>query len=183
VSAAYNTGGTTFHWAPNGEGDLANYRIYRGTGLSFVPGPGNLIASPTDTTYFDATSSTHIYKMSAVDAHGNESAFTTITPSGVLDSEPAPPRELAFAIASRNPAPGSVTFRLTLPAESNVRLALYDAMGRRVRALANGTLPAGDQTLRWDGTDDGGRAAPSGLYFARFDGAGRTLVRRLVIER
>jgi hypothetical protein len=183
VSAAYNTGGTTFHWAPNGEGDLANYRIYRGTGLSFVPGPGNLIASPTDTTYFDATSSTYIYKMSAVDAHGNESAFTTITPSGVLDSKPAPPRELAFAIASRNPAPGSVTFRLTLPAESNVRLALYDAMGRRVRALANGTLPAGDQTLRWDGTDDGGRAAPSGLYFARFDGAGRTLVRRLVIER
>lgn len=183
VNAAFNTGGTTFHWAPNVEGDLANYRIYRGTGLSFVPGPGNLIASPTDTSYFDATSSTYIYKMSAVDAHGNESAFTTITPSGVLATGMTAPRELAFAIASRNPAPGSVSFRLTLPAETSVRLALFDAMGRRVRVLASGTLPAGDRMLRWDGTDDAGRTAPSGLYFARFDGAGHTLVRRLVIER
>ena len=183
VNAAYNTGGTTFHWATNTETDLANYRIYRGTGLSFTPSSGNLIASPTDTNYVDVTSSTYIYKMSAVDAHGNESAFTTITPSGVLGAGAIVPRELAFAIASQNPAPGSVTFRLSLPSESNVRLALFDAMGRRVRVLASGTLPAGDQTLRWDGTDDGGRAAPSGLYFARFDGVGRTLVRRLVIER
>jgi flagellar hook assembly protein FlgD len=76
-----------------------------------------------------------------------------------------------------------VTFRLSLPAETNVRLAMFDAMGRRVRVLANGAQPAGDRTLRWDGTDDAGHAAPSGLYFARFDGAGRTMVRRLVIER
>jgi len=39
------------------------------------------------------------------------------------------------------------------------------------------------QTLRWDGSDESGHAAASGLYFARFDGAGRTIVRRLVIER
>lgn len=183
VSAAYSPGGTTFHWAPNTEPDLANYRIYRGSGLSFVPGPGNLVASPTDTTYFDATSSTYIYKMSAVDTHGNESAFTTITPSGVLQALGTVPHELAFAITSRNPAPGSVTFGLALPAESDVRIALYDTMGRRVRVLANGREPAGQQTLRWDGADESGRAAPSGLYFARFDGAGRSIVRRLVIER
>lgn len=183
VAAAYSPGGTSFHWGPNTEGDLANYRIYRGSSLSFVPSIGNRIASPTDTTYYDATSSTYIYKMSSVDAHGNESAFTTITPTGVLAVLGTVPRELAFAIASRNPAPGNVTFKLTLPEESSVRVALYDPLGRRVRTLASGTQPAGEQTLRWDGTDDGGRAVSSGLYFARFDGAGHTLVRRLVIER
>ncbi|MGH3055511.1 MAG: FlgD immunoglobulin-like domain containing protein, partial [Gaiellaceae bacterium] len=59
---------------------------------------------------------------------------------------------------------------------------LYDALGRRVRTLASGTHPAGEQTLRWDGSDDAGRAVSSGLYFARFDGAGRTMVRRVVIQ-
>ena len=121
--------------------------------------------------------------MTAVDAHGNESGFTIVTPSGVLAVTGTVPHELAFAIASQNPAPGRVSFRLTLPNEMNVRVALYDASGRRVRTLASGTQPAGEQTLRWDGSDESGRAAASGLYFARFDGNGRTMVRRFVIER
>jgi hypothetical protein len=183
VYAAYSTGGTSFHWAPNTETDLANYRIYRGTGLSFVPSPSNLIASPTDTTYQDVTSTPYIYKMSAVDVHGNESAFTTITPSGVLDALGIMKHELAFAIASQNPAPGNVTFRLTLPGEMNARVAVFDAMGRRMRVLTSGPQAGGEQTLRWDGSDEAGHAAASGLYFARFDGDGHTMVRRFVIER
>ncbi|MGH3054528.1 MAG: hypothetical protein ACRDL7_06070, partial [Gaiellaceae bacterium] len=126
VSAAYASGGTAFHWGPNTEGDLAAYRIYRVQNPPAVPPTGPaLVATTTDTTYFDATVDPSLYLMTAVDTHGNESAYTSITPGGVLAVGGTLPRELAFAIASQNPAHGSVMFRLTLPGEMNVRLSLY----------------------------------------------------------
>jgi len=36
----------------------------------------------------------------------------------------------------------------------------------------NGPLPAGSQTVRWNGTDDAGRAVGTGLYFFRLRAAG-----------
>jgi len=37
-----------------------------------------------------------------------------------------------------------------------------------VRLLHEGALPAGAHQLSWDGRSDAGEAAPTGLYFARF---------------
>ncbi len=74
----------------------------------------------------------------------------------------------------------SVRFTLELPAPGTVRLGLYDARGRLVRSLADGTAAAGPSSYAWDGRlADGSLAAP-GLYFARFEAAGRALVRRIV---
>jgi flagellar hook assembly protein FlgD len=43
---------------------------------------------------------------------------------------------------------------------------IYDVQGRRVKALVNETMPAGDHTIRWDGMDDAGNAVADGVYFA-----------------
>ena len=52
-----------------------------------------------------------------------------------------------------------------------------------VRALYRGPTVARALELRWDGTDDRGRATPSGLYFARARSAGRESVTRLARTR
>jgi flagellar hook assembly protein FlgD len=46
-----------------------------------------------------------------------------------------------------------------------------------VRVLERGVLSAGRHSTEWNGTDSGGRAAPSGRYFLRLWAAGseRTL--------
>jgi len=183
ASATYTSSSTAIHWSPNAESDLAAYRVYRGSSTSFVPSPANLVGTPTDTTFSYATNVPYIYKLSAVDAHGNESAYTTVTPSGMLSAPVDVPHELAFSLTSPNPAPGAASFRLALPRAATVHLALYDALGRRVRTLLDGSEPAGERSVRWDGVDDTGRTVASGLYFARVEVAGTVLVRRLVMER
>jgi flagellar hook assembly protein FlgD len=48
-----------------------------------------------------------------------------------------------------------------------VQVNIYDVAGRRVRLLADRVFPAGEQTLVWDGADDGGRKVARGVYFVR----------------
>ena len=52
-----------------------------------------------------------------------------------------------------------------------VNLVVYDALGRRVRALHSGeTLTAGQYRTPWNGRDDEGRPAASGVYLYRLSG-------------
>ena len=67
-----------------------------------------------------------------------------------------------------NPFNPSTTLGFELPAASHLRVEIYNALGHRVRLLHEGALPAGAHQLSWDGRSDAGEAAPTGLYFARF---------------
>jgi hypothetical protein len=183
VVGTYMAGTATLHWNPNTEPDLANYRLYRGTSSTFVPGPANLVGAPTDTAYVDAAAAPYYYKLTAIDVHGNESPATLVLPSGALAVDGALPSQLAFAAPAPNPARGATMLRFSLPRDASVRLALYDVSGRRVRMLAQGAQPAGEHTAPWDLRDDAGRAVGAGLYFARFEAEGRTFTQRVMTLR
>jgi hypothetical protein len=68
-----------------------------------------------------------------------------------------------------NPFNPRVTVAFTLPAATSGVMSVFDAAGRRVRTLLAGPLPAGAQAFTWDGLDEAGRAAPSGVYTCRLD--------------
>jgi len=85
--------------------------------------------------------------------------------------------------ASPKPASRATTLQLTLPALDRVRVTLHDVAGRQVRGLYDGSLDAGPQTLVWDGTDDGGRAVPAGIYLARASTSRGMITARVVILR
>jgi len=91
------------------------------------------------------------------------------------------PTALRFAAPSPNPFSHSTLFEYDLPAAAVVRLAVFDAGGRRVAVLEDGERPAGRHAVRW--TAVGGRGEPlhAGLYFARFETPGLRRVARLVI--
>jgi len=76
----------------------------------------------------------------------------------------------------------TISFGLRAPARE-ARLALFDVSGRRVRDLLRGPTPAGPQSLRWDGADEGGAHVGSGVYFLRLDADGRRVSRRIVLVR
>jgi hypothetical protein len=180
-AANYAAGTTHLHWQPNPDADLANYRLYRGVG-AFTIGPASLIATPADTGYADAASATYTYKLTAVDVHGNESPVATITPGGIAGVDGgAVPHELALAPASPNPAARGTTLRFALPVPAAASLGIYDAAGRLVRALASGAQAAGEHAVAWNLQDANGRNVGAGLYFARLEAGGRTLVRRIAV--
>jgi hypothetical protein len=66
-----------------------------------------------------------------------------------------------------NPFNPTTTISFTLPASSDVRLAIYDARGREVRRLLAGYRSTGEHAVVWDGRDDAGRTMPSGVYVYR----------------
>ncbi len=81
------------------------------------------------------------------------------------------------------PARGRAAFRIELPAVARVHLAVYDVMGRRVRTLADGRMPAGATDLAWDGRDAAGGRVGSGVYFASMTTAGGRHTARVLLLR
>ena len=69
------------------------------------------------------------------------------------------PAEVALGSVFPNPLAARARVPYELPAAADVRLAVYDALGREVAVLADGERPAG----RHEATLDAGRLAP-GLY-------------------
>ena len=69
--------------------------------------------------------------------------------------------------------------RFSVPTESQVRVEIYDILGRRVRRLADGTFAAGFHDVAWD--DERGR--PAGLYFARLTTPGSDRIMKVLRRR
>jgi FlgD Ig-like domain len=70
-----------------------------------------------------------------------------------------------FSVAP-NPARTS-TISFALPKHDQVSLGIYDLAGRQIIELAKGSLPAGQYTRKWNGTDATGQRVNPGVYFYR----------------
>ncbi len=46
-----------------------------------------------------------------------------------------------------------------------LKIAVYDALGRHVRTLANREFPAGSNRISWNGQNQKGLRVGNGLYF------------------
>jgi hypothetical protein len=81
----------------------------------------------------------------------------------------APPIPAAFALRQNQPNPfdRTTSIRFELPAETRVRLEIFDLQGRLVRTLADAGYPAGFHVLEWDHRTDGGQALGAGVYLYR----------------
>jgi fibronectin type 3 domain-containing protein len=99
--------GLQLTWDPNTKDDLWYYAVYRDTSDTFTPGPGTLIATPTDEEWFDNGwdwEEDYRYKVSAVDENGNESDFALLGPNDVTGDVP-PPVLLADFLNQNYPNP------------------------------------------------------------------------------
>lgn len=171
-------------WSANMEPDLTHYAVYRGTSASFTPSPANRIGTPAATTLSDATFSGFYYKISAVDRHGNESAFTTLQPSNIAGVEPEEVPSVSFlGRPAPNPFPSRTTVALAMAQSGRATLRVFDMAGRLVRVLVDEVVPAGTRSVTWDGRDSRGRSVAAGVYLFRFEGGGVTTVRQVLIAR
>ena len=65
------------------------------------------------------------------------------------------------------PSRGPLEHEVVLSHSTQVRLQVYDLLGRRVRRLVAQDLAAGTYRIVWDGTDDRRQAVAAGVYFYR----------------
>ena len=64
-----------------------------------------------------------------------------------------------------NPFNPSTSIPLALPQRTQVRLAIFNVLGQKVRTLVDGPMEAGYHTMEWNGRDEAGRQAGTGTYF------------------
>lgn len=71
--------------------------------------------------------------------------------------------------------------RFTLAKASRVQLAIFDALGRQARILADRGFASGMHTMQWDGRDANGRRLPAGIYFYRLRAGNSEQVKKLTL--
>jgi uncharacterized delta-60 repeat protein len=79
-----------------------------------------------------------------------------------------------------NPSGGETSIRLELQRDGQVRAEIFDAAGRKLRRVLDGTLTAGVHRLAWDGRDDRGASTPAGIYFVRIAMPGGAVAEKLM---
>ena len=84
------------------------------------------------------------------------------------------PREAAFAAYDDAIASGHGAF--LLDEESQVRLEVYNLLGRQVATLATGRYPAGRHVVQWDA-----RGAASGVYLYRIQAGSHVQTRSMTL--
>jgi hypothetical protein len=131
-------------------------------------------------TYVDVTAEAggrYYYQLEALDNQGN------VTLHGPIAVEVASPETFALSQNYPNPFNPTTNIRYNLPATVSVRLTIYNALGQEVRMLMNRQQPAGYHTVVWDGRDQYGRPAPSGIYFYRLQAGSFTATKKMLLAK
>jgi hypothetical protein len=103
-------------------------------------------------------------------------------PEGITtDAEPpaVPVNHLSAAVP--NPFNPSTTIRYSLEKGGNTEITVYDVAGRQIRTLVSGFVPEGDHEVVWNGRDERGMPAASGVYFYRLRSGGFAETRKMVL--
>jgi len=82
-----------------------------------------------------------------------------------------------------NPFGNATSIRFALPDASPVTVRVFNVEGRLVRTLVAQTMPAGRHAVDWNGRDDRGSRAASGIYFYRVEAGAQSAERKMVLLR
>lgn len=111
-----------------------------------------------------------------------------LTSVGVADAADARPHSAsgpAFALSPAVPNPFTrstqISFRLEAPA--HIEVSVFDLRGRRVRTLLRKPMNVSKHLLTWDGYDEKGGRAPSGVYWIRLDAPTGSASQKVVLGR
>lgn len=79
-----------------------------------------------------------------------------------------------------NPFNPETQIHYSLPKKDEVRITIFNAIGRRVRVLVQGKQNAGHHHVVWDGRDDRGRLVSSGIYLCKLEASKMVATRKMV---
>jgi hypothetical protein len=109
------------------------------------------------------------------------SANTILFPFKNVHTKPAVKAlEPIFITNYPNPANPTTIIQYELPEVTDVRLTIYNILGQEVRVLFDGANQKGTHRSLWDGRDNFGREATSGVYIYHLQ-AGRDIARGKIV--
>ena len=141
-----------------------------------------LVTRPLETSYVTGSTRRYDALLDAIPSYVNTTsdhlpvyAQFDFMPLATATEDETTPRAFALDAPFPNPFRDATTLTFALPAPSEVRLEVFDALGRRVTTVAEGARPAGTHEVAFYGRD-----LPPGLYLVRLTAGSQTATRRLV---
>lgn len=80
-----------------------------------------------------------------------------------------------------NPFNPATKFKFSLPKDADVKIVVFDIMGREVNVLANAKMNPGKYEVDWNGTNSDGKLVSSGVYFYRMTAGSFTDVKKMIM--
>ncbi|MEM6648058.1 MAG: SdrD B-like domain-containing protein, partial [Bacteroidota bacterium] len=115
---------------------------------------------------------------SAFDLVVESMAFTGGSTSVAIEDETEAPSAFELSQNYPNPFNPSTRISFTVPQSQEVRLVVYDVLGRPVQTLMNGVVRAGSHEVTFEAGN-----LPSGTYLYRLDANGQSLTRTLTLMK
>jgi hypothetical protein len=109
-------------------------------------------------------------------------AVGTGVATGPVDSAGASIRT-GLGLPGPNPFTSATRLSYRLAGPGRVKLAICDVSGRLVRTLEDGERTAGVHELGWDGSNGEGARVSPGVYYVRFEAAGKVETRAVTLIR
>jgi hypothetical protein len=168
-------------------GDVLGYAVTDGDGIYTIPGvaSGPVNVSADEGGYNAATVQVSIPDGSSM-ITGIDLTLNSVT---VSSGDPVD-LPVTFGLSQNYPNPfnPSTVVGIEIPAESQVKIAVYNVLGQEVSTLFDGVMTAGRYSVTWNARNANGSMQASGMYVCRMvaralNGAGevsRTLKMMLV---
>ena len=109
--------------------------------------------------------------------------MTDLGQLGIDDDFTGVARQFALHPNYPNPFNPETRIRFELAKTSNVRLMIYDVLGRKVRTLVSDKMDAGHHVVNWNGMNDEGIEAASGMYVYRIKAGDFISHRKMLLVR
>ena len=100
-----------------------------------------------------------------------------------IDEGSALPDEFALHPNFPNPFNPATRIIYDLAEASDVRLEIYDLMGRNIKTLVNRTQGAGRHFISWNGDDHAGNQVGAGVYLYKLHAGNKIFTRKMILMK
>jgi hypothetical protein len=108
--------------------------------------------------------------------------YTTNT-SSTGDQHPHPSARTMELASYPNPFNASTVISYSLPVTSHVRLEVFNLAGQKIASLVDEIQSPGRRSVTWEGLDDRGQPASSGIYFCKISSHNLTKTEKMALLR
>ena len=123
----------------------------------------------------------YLYKLGAVDGGGGERFYGPIRATGVGPA--SIPINFTLFQNYPNPFNPDTEIRYLVSKDSYVVLKIFNILGEEVRTLVNDEKSAGSYLVVWDGRNDAGDDAASGVYFCCLKAGSFKAAKKMILIR
>jgi len=150
-------------------------------GSSWTPVSEGLPSNPlvsAITGYYPGGNNYNLYAGLFENSNNGAKVFRRTLPIGIQKISNEIPQSFSLFQNYPNPFNPSTKIRFNVPQQSDVKLNIFDVLGRHVIKLVNQELKTGTYETEWNAYD-----IPSGIYFYRIEAEGFTETKKMILVK